>query len=205
MTEPLTSNPLRCRTCRSDNTIAGAPYWRHDSDRAESIVQCHDCGGDFILSLQIAGPSGATPESAIPREAYGQLARCSEVLTEPEYRAALTADRKVVSMTARRSEQHDELIPCDVAVAPATILGVGCSLSIVLATIRHRQGVQPPPHFRRQILARILPPEILADTGELVARDVARLQDRKPPRRAMHVTAEELAGIVRVRVAEITS
>jgi hypothetical protein len=103
----------------------------------------------------------------------------------------------------RPSGHPDELIPCDVAVAPGSVFGAGCNLAMVLASIRQRQGIHPAPHFRRQTMARILPPEVLADTAALVAWDVAQLQDRPRSSLCMRVTIEELETIVRDRLKEM--
>jgi hypothetical protein len=101
--------------------------------------------------------------------------------------------------------QASERIPCDVAIAPATVFGAGCDLSLVLAGIRQRTGIEPAPHFRRAVLTRVMPPGILADVAELIARDVAQLQDRAPPEECLRVTIPELEAIVRARVVEEAS
>lgn len=114
-------------------------------------------------------------------------------------KAMETARGPVIERTAAPARER---IPCDVAVAPATVFAAGCDLSLVLAAIRQRRGVTPEPHFRRAVLQRVMPPGALADVAALIAREVAGLQDRKLPPDSMHVTFEELELIVRRRLSE---
>jgi hypothetical protein len=147
--------------------------------------------GDTLLRAETPAPAAFPDPRAMPPQAGEHSAPAGECRDEASASDAERAPAQALTTQVPLASADEELIPCDVAVAPATVFGAGCSLSLVLAAIRRHQKAQPAPHFRRSVLKRVIPEVCLAPVAERMRFLAGTLPDLKPEKEALLDGAQE--------------